>query len=109
VKARAAMAALDSTVKRAIAKNVKIAMGTDAAVYEHGRNAGELVELVRLGMKPVDALKAATSAASELLGGSKSTGSLAPGKFADVIAVVGNAVEDIHAVQSVKFVMKEGV
>ncbi len=109
VKARAAMAALDSTVKRAIAKNVKIAMGTDAAVYEHGRNAGELVELVRLGMKPVDALKAGTSVDSELLGVSKITGSLTAGKFADVIAVAGNPAEDIHAVQSVKFVMKEGV
>jgi imidazolonepropionase-like amidohydrolase len=107
-KARAAMASLDSTVKKAIAKNVKIAMGTDAAVYEHGRNAGEFVELVRLGMKPIDALKAGTSVDSELLGVSKITGSLTAGKFADVIAVAGNPVEDIHAVQSVKFVMKEG-
>ncbi len=78
-KARAAMASLDTTVRKAIAKNVKIAMGTDAAVYEHGRNAGEFVELVRLGMKPIDALKAGTSVDSELLGVSKITGSLTAG------------------------------
>src|SRR5438876_3643661 len=60
VKGRAAAAALDTTVRKAIAKGVKIALGTDAAVYDHGRNGGEFGELVRLGMKPADALRAGT-------------------------------------------------
>jgi imidazolonepropionase-like amidohydrolase len=108
VKARAAMASLDNTVRKAIAKNVKIAVGTDAAVYPHGRNAGEFAELVRLGMKPIDALKAGTSVDSELLGVSKITGSLTVGKLADVVAVPGNPVDDIRAAQNVIFVMKDG-
>lgn len=108
VKARAANAALDTTVRKALAKGVRIAAGTDAGVYEHGRNAGEFVELVRLGVRPIDALKAGTSVDAELLGIADKTGSLEPGKFADVIAVAGDPIADIHAVQHVIFVMKEG-
>ncbi len=108
-KARAASAALDATVRKAIAKQVKIALGTDAGVYPHGRNAGEFVELVRLGMKPMDALKAGTSIDAQLLGISQITGSLEPNKSADIVAVAGNPIEDIKAVQNVIFVMKEGV
>ena len=90
VKARAAAAALDNTVRKALAKGVKIALGTDAAVYEHGRNAGEFVELVRLGMRPIDALKAGTSVDADLLGIADRTGSLEAGKFADIVAVPGD-------------------
>ncbi|HEV8144800.1 MAG TPA: amidohydrolase family protein [Bryobacteraceae bacterium] len=109
VKGRAAIAALDTTVKKAISKGVKIALGTDAAVYPHGRNAGEFVQLVRLGMKPIDALKAGMSVDAQLLGVAERTGTLAAGKLADVIAVPGNPLEDIRVVERVKFVMKEGV
>jgi imidazolonepropionase-like amidohydrolase len=109
VKGRAAIAALDTTVKKAITKGVKIAVGTDAAVYPHGRNAGEFVQLVRLGMKPIDALKAGTSVDAQLLGLSERTGMLAAGKLADIVAVPGNPLEDIRVVERVKFVMKEGV
>src|SRR6185295_7466741 len=109
VKGRAAIAALDTTVQKAIAKGVKIALGTDAAVYPHGRNAGEFVQLVRLGMKPIDALKAATSVDAQLLGVAERTGTLTAGKLADVIAVPGNPLEDIRVVERVKFVMKEGM
>lgn len=108
VKGRQAMASLDATVRKAIQKGVRIAVGTDAAVYPHGKNAGELVRLVELGMTPVNALKAATSVDADLIGVSEKTGSLEAGKLADVIAVAGNPETDIHAVQSVKFVMKEG-
>ena len=107
-KGRAAMAALDATVKKAVAKGVKIAVGTDAAVYPHGRNAGEFVELVRLGMKPIDALKAGTSADAVLLGVAARTGSIEAGKLADIVAVPGNPLVDITATQRVMFVMKEG-
>jgi imidazolonepropionase-like amidohydrolase len=107
-KGRAAMASLDATVRKAIAKGVKIAVGTDAAVYPRGKNAGEFVRLVELGMTPVAAMKAGTSVDAELLGVGAIMGSLEAGKMADVIAVAGDPERDIHALQKVEFVMKEG-
>lgn len=107
-KARAASKALHDTVRKAIRKGVRIAMGTDAAVYPHGRNAEELVILVRLGMKPLDTIKAATSVDAELFGIADRVGTLEAGKLADVIAVPGDVSADISAVQRVLFVMKEG-
>ncbi len=109
VKGRQAMDGLHATVRKAIARGVKIAVGTDAGVYAHGRNAGELGILVDLGMKPVDALKAATSIDAELLGVADRTGSLEAGKFADIIACAGNPEQNIRQVEKVRFVMKEGV
>lgn len=108
-KAKAAAAALDATVRKAIAKGVKIALGTDAAVYPHGRNAEEFSELVRLGMRPVDALKAGTSADAELFGVADRLGSLEIGKIADVIAVRGDPTQDVRQTEKVFFVMKEGM
>jgi imidazolonepropionase-like amidohydrolase len=107
-KARNAAAALDATVRKAIAKGVKMALGTDAAVYPHGRNAEEFGELVRLGMRPVDALKAGTSVDAELFGLADRLGSLEAGKIADVIAVPGDPTQDIRQTEKVFFVMKEG-
>ncbi len=107
-KARAAMAALDATVAKAIAKQIKIALGTDAGVYPHGRNPEEFAQMVRVGMKPLEALKAGTSVDAQLLGLFEKTGSLEAGKWADIVAVPGNPVEDIHATEKVMFVMKEG-
>jgi imidazolonepropionase-like amidohydrolase len=109
VKARGATVALDETVRKAIAKGVKIVVGTDAAVYDHGRNAGEFEELVRLGLSPVDALKAGTSLDTQLLEVDSFTGSLEAGKAADIVAVSGNPLENIRAVTNVLFVMKDGV
>jgi imidazolonepropionase-like amidohydrolase len=108
VKARQAAAQLDATVRKAIAKGVRIGVGTDATVYPHGRNATELVRLVELGMKPVDALKAATSVDAALLGVSDRTGTLEAGKLADIVACPGNPLEDIHQVEKIRFVMKDG-
>jgi imidazolonepropionase-like amidohydrolase len=108
-KARVAAATLDATVRKAIQKGVKIALGTDAAVYPHGRNAEEMAELVRLGMRPVDALRAATSVDADLLGVSDRLGSLEAGKLADVVAVPGDPTRDIAVTQKVLFVMKDGV
>jgi imidazolonepropionase-like amidohydrolase len=107
-KARAAAAALDTAVTKAIAKQIKIALGTDSSVYPHGRNAEEFAQMVRVGMKPIDALKAGTSVDAQLLGVFEKTGSLEAGKWADIVAVPGNPVEDIHATEKVVFVMKEG-
>lgn len=107
-KGRAAMTAIDNTVRRAIAKQVKIALGTDAAVFAHGRNGEEFGQMVRLGMKPIDALRAGTSVDAQLLGIFSVTGSLAPGKLADIVAAPGNPAENIRVTEKVFFVMKEG-
>jgi len=108
-KARLAMASLQDTVRKAIAKGVKIAIGTDAAVYPHGRNAEEFHQLVDMGMKPVAALKAGTSVDAELLGIADRTGTLEAGKLADIVACPGNPEQNIRQVEKVFFVMKEGV
>jgi imidazolonepropionase-like amidohydrolase len=108
-KARLAMEALDGTVRKAIAKGVKIAVGTDAGVYPHGRNAEELHFLVELGMKPLEALKAGTAAAADLLGVADRLGTLEAGKLADIIACPGNPEQNIRQIEKVQFVMKDGV
>ena len=108
-KARDAIAFIQSMFKRALAKGVRIGLGTDAAVYPHGLNAGEFHLMVDLGMKPVDALKAGASSDAELLGLDKQIGSLEAGKLADVVAVPGDPIADIRQTEHVFFVMKEGV
>jgi imidazolonepropionase-like amidohydrolase len=97
------------TAGRAYKAGVKIAFGTDAAVYPHGQNAHEFELMVQAGMPPMFALQAATTHAAELLKRDKDLGSLAAGKFADVIAVPGNPLDDISLMKRVSFVMKEGV
>jgi len=109
VKAEDAIAHIHQTFQRALAKNIKIGLGTDAAVYPHGRNAEEFHQMVDLGMKPLDALKAGTSADADLLGLSSKIGTLEIDKFADVVAVPGDPVENIRQTEHVFFVMKEGV
>jgi imidazolonepropionase-like amidohydrolase len=108
-KARAAIAAIRSTFQRALAKGVKIGLGTDAAVYPHGRNAEEFHQMADLGMKPIDALKAGTSADADLLGIADQVGTLEKDKIADVVAVPGNPLENIRQTEHAFFVMKEGV
>jgi imidazolonepropionase-like amidohydrolase len=109
VKAEDAIAHVHQTFQRAIAKNVKIGLGTDAAVYPHGRNAEEFHQMVDLGMKPIDALRAGTSSDAELLGLANKIGTLESGKFADVVAVPGDPLQNIRQTEHVFFVMKEGV
>ncbi len=108
-KADAAMKAQDDLVRRARKIGVKIALGTDAAVYPHGNNALEFMLMANDGMTPAESLRAGTSVASELLGMSGLVGSLEAGKFADIVAVPGNPLQDIKLTQSVSFVMKDGV
>ena len=108
-KAKAAIAASHRTFQKALAKGVKIGLGTDAAVYAHGRNTEEFHLMVDLGMKPIDALKAGTSSDADLLGLADKIGTLEAGKLADVVAVPGDPVENIRQTEHVFFVMKEGV
>jgi len=108
LKARMAIAQIRSTFHRALAKGVNIGLGTDAAVYPHGRNPEEFHHMVDLGMKPIDALKAGTSADAQLLGLADRLGTLEPKKIADIVAVPGNPAENIRQTEHVFFVMKEG-
>ena len=104
------IAVAKGNIKRAMQAGVKIALGTDAAVYPHGLNAHELdVYVNQLGMAPLAALQTATVNAADLLGLTAKTGSLEPGKWADIIAVDKNPLDDVRVLQDVKFVMKAGV
>jgi imidazolonepropionase-like amidohydrolase len=107
-KAKAALAARSDMFRRALKHGVKIGFGTDSAVSPHGINAKEFALMTGLGMAPIDALKAATSADAELLGIASKVGTLEPGKLADIIAIPGDPTADITATERVFFVMKEG-
>ncbi|HEY7391615.1 MAG TPA: amidohydrolase family protein [Bryobacteraceae bacterium] len=108
-KADTAMKQQDAMLKRAVAMGVRIALGTDAAVYPHGENALEFGYMAADGMTNAQSLMAGTSGAAELLGLADKVGVLRPGMLADVVAVPGNPAEDIKVTQQVFFVMKEGV
>jgi imidazolonepropionase-like amidohydrolase len=107
-KAKAAQAAHDEMFRRAVRSGVKIAFGTDSAVSPHGLNAREFALMVDLGMSPAAALRTAGPGAAELLGLSARIGTLEKGKDADVVAVPGDPLRDIHVTENVIFVMKGG-
>jgi len=88
---------------------VKIAFGTDAGVYKHGMNWLEFTYMIEGGMKPMDAIKAATINAADLLGMKDQLGSIVAGKLADIIAVDGDPLRDSNVFGKCVFVMKEGV
>jgi imidazolonepropionase-like amidohydrolase len=88
---------------------VKVAFGTDAAVYPHGLNAHEFKVYTDLGMTPAEAIRTATVNAADLLGMSDKVGSIGAGKYADLIAVDQDPLADVTALQHVSFVMKGGV
>jgi imidazolonepropionase-like amidohydrolase len=93
---------------KAYPAGVKIAYGTDAGVSKHGRNADEFELLVKYGMPPVEALKAATVNAADLLGLASEVGTIEPGKSADIIAVAGDPLADVKVLKKVDFVMARG-
>ncbi len=107
-KAETVLPVMRESLARSIAGGVKIAFGTDAAVYPHGDNAGEFRVLVDLGMSPLAAIRSATVVAAEVLG-VDDRGQIAEGMLADIIAVSGNPLDDITAMERVSFVMKGGV
>ena len=88
---------------------VKLAYGTDAAVFPHGGNAKQLAYLVRWGLTPMQAIQTATAGAADLLGWSDRVGAVAPGRYADLVAVAGDPLKDITELERVRFVMKGGL
>jgi imidazolonepropionase-like amidohydrolase len=93
---------------KAYPAGVKIAFGTDAGVSKHGRNADEFELMVKHGMPPAQAIKAATMNAADLLGLAAEIGTIEPGKRADIIAVTGDPLSDVRVLKQVGFVMKDG-
>ncbi|ODP37904.1 metal-dependent hydrolase family protein [Sphingomonas turrisvirgatae] len=107
-KAEEAAAAAFASHSKAIAAGVKVAFGTDTGVSKHGDNAREFALMVKAGMTPAQAIKAATVSAAEALGRSATIGSIEPGKDADIIAVSGSPLEDVTRLERVDFVMRRG-
>ncbi len=97
-----------NNARKAFQAGVKIGLGTDAAVYPHGLNAHELAVYVSLGMTPLQAIQTSTINDADLLGWSDKVGTIEPGKWADVIAVDADPLQDVTTLQHVKFVMKGG-
>jgi imidazolonepropionase-like amidohydrolase len=108
VKAKDVMPAARKNIAHAFASGVKVAFGTDAAVYPHGLNAHEFAVMVKLGLTPLQAIQAATMNAADLLGWAGKVGSLEPGAWADIIAVEGDPLKDVTTLERVTFVMKGG-
>jgi imidazolonepropionase-like amidohydrolase len=108
-KAAAIGPLIQATAGRAYKAHVKIAFGTDAAVYPHGQNAHEFELMVGAGMPPMFTIQAATISAAQLLRHDKDLGTVTAGKIADVVAVPGNPIDDISLMKRVSFVMKDGI
>ena len=107
-KARAASAQMQQMFQHAVKIGVPLALGTDAAVEPHGLNAREFSLMTKNGLAPALALMAGTANGADLLGVADRTGTLTAGKFADVVAVPGNPLTDMHVTEHPVFVMKEG-
>jgi imidazolonepropionase-like amidohydrolase len=100
---------IQATFAKAYKAGVKIAFGTDAGVFAHGKNWMEFIYMTEVGMPILEAIHCATVNASELLGASEQLGSIEKGKLADIIAVDGDPTKDVKVMGKVKFVMKDGV
>ncbi len=94
--------------RHAFQSGAKIAFGTDAGVYPHGNNARQFSKMVEWGMKPIDAIQAATISAADLVGMPDKLGALETGHYADLIAVSGDPLSDVKVLENVKFVLKGG-
>jgi imidazolonepropionase-like amidohydrolase len=97
------------TFQKAVQAGVKMGFGTDAGVYPHGDNAKQFVTMVKFGMTPPQAIRTATQNSADLIGRSKDVGTIEAGKYADIIAVSGDPLQDVTVLQNVGFVMKGGV
>ena len=108
-KERMLIPALGISLSKAIKAGVKIAYGTDAGVFPHGLNARQFAYMVKYGQTPIQAIQSATINAADLLGKTDRIGTIEKGKFADIIAVEGNPLDNISILENVSFVMKGGV
>jgi imidazolonepropionase-like amidohydrolase len=93
---------------KALHAGVKLSFGTDAGVCEYDRSINQFAFMVKYGMTPMQAIQSATTSAADLLGKSEILGSIDPGKYADIVAAPSNPLDDIHAIEHITFVMKEG-
>jgi imidazolonepropionase-like amidohydrolase len=100
---------IQETFKKAYAKGVKIAFGTDAGVFPHGENGKEFTYMVEAGMPAMEAIKSATVVSAGILGMSDKIGTIEVGKFADIVATDENPLKNIKTMETVSFVMKDGV
>jgi imidazolonepropionase-like amidohydrolase len=94
--------------RKAVAAGVKLSFGTDSGVCPYGQDAKQFAFMVQYGMTPMQAIQAATRNSADLLGHSDLIGSIAPGRSADIIAVDGDPLANIRALEKMAFVMKEG-
>ncbi len=94
--------------RRAFQAGARMAFGTDGGVYPHGDNAKQFAKMVEWGVKPIDAIRAATVNAADLLGWADRVGALEPGRYADLVAVAGDPLSDVRVLENVKIVMKGG-
>jgi imidazolonepropionase-like amidohydrolase len=94
--------------RKAVRAGVKLSFGTDAGVCPYGVAARQLAFMVKYGMTPMQAIQAATTSAADLLGHGDVLGSIKPGKYADIIAVASDPIQDVRALETVSFVMKDG-
>ena len=100
---------IQNNFAKAYNAGVKVAFGTDAGVYAHGKNWMELVYMNEAGMPALETIKCATINAAELIGISDKVGTIEKGKLADIVAVEGDPSQDLHAMGNMKFVMKDGI
>jgi imidazolonepropionase-like amidohydrolase len=108
-KAEETVVAHNANIAKAIKDGVRIAFGTDSGVSEHAKNAREFALLIKAGMTPAAAIRAATIDAATLLGREAVIGSIQPGKHADIIAVAASPLDDVTVLERVRFVMRNGV
>ncbi len=101
-------AAQRAAFARAVKAGVKLSFGTDAGVFPHGQNARQFAFMVRYGMTPMQAIQAATTVSAAMLGWSRDVGALSPGHYADMVAVAGDPLADVAALETVAHVMKGG-
>ena len=107
-KANTVLPIAQQNLSHAFKSGVKVALGTDAAVYPHGLNGHEFGKMVDMGLTPLQSIQAGTVNAADLLGWSDRVGTLEPGKFADIVAVDGDPIANVHVLENVSFVMKGG-
>lgn len=107
-KAKEVLPAARKNIAHAFASGVKVALGTDAAVYPHGLNGHEFGVMVKLGLTPLQSIQAGTVNAADLLGWSGKVGTLEPGAWGDIVAVDGDPLKDVTVLERVEFVMKGG-